>query len=97
MRHKIISISKAKSELLSLAKRVYNNGESFLITKDGEPYSVLVPIEEYESMLETSDVLNDTKGLNNLKKALNDEQNGRIFKRDAKGCWIKQKNYKKAA
>ncbi|MBN1114941.1 MAG: type II toxin-antitoxin system Phd/YefM family antitoxin [Oligoflexia bacterium] len=89
MKHKIISISKAKAELLSLAKRVYSNGEAFLITKDGEPYSVLIPVEEYDAMLETSELLADKNAMRNLKKALADADNGRTWKRDSKGKWIK--------
>ncbi len=42
---------------LSLARRNQELGESFIILKDGEPVSALLPFEEYEALLETLDIL----------------------------------------
>jgi prevent-host-death family protein len=76
MRHKIISISKAKARLLEIARKVNEEGDAYLLTKNGAPYGVLVPLEEYEALLET---------------ALQDERKGRLWKRDRHGKWIKAK------
>ena len=91
MRHKIIPISKAKATLLELARRVNEEGEAYLLTKDGEPISALVPLQDYESMLETADVLADQRTFSDLKEALEDERKGRIWKRDKTGKWVKIK------
>lgn len=53
----LITISKAKQKLLDLARRNQEMGESFIILKDGEPVSALMPFDEYESLLETLDIL----------------------------------------
>lgn len=53
----LLTISKAKQQLLELARRNQELGESFIILKDGEPVSALLPFEEYESILETLDIL----------------------------------------
>lgn len=53
----ILPITKAKQRLLELARRNQELGESFIILKDGEPVSALLPFEEYESLLETLDIL----------------------------------------
>lgn len=53
----LLTISKAKQQLLDLARRNKDLGESFIILKDGEPVSALLPFEEYESLLETLDIL----------------------------------------
>lgn len=53
----LITISKAKQKLLDLARRNQDMGESFIILKDGEPVSALMPFDEYESLLETLDIL----------------------------------------
>ena len=56
---KMISVTKAKQRLLELARRSDELGESFILIKDGEPISALLPFDEYESLLETLDILED--------------------------------------
>lgn len=53
----LISITEAKQKLLELARRNDNLGESFIILRDGRPVSALLPFDEYESLLETLDIL----------------------------------------
>ena len=66
----LLTISKAKQQLLELARRNQELGESFIILKDGEPVSALLPFEEYESLLETLDILETEPDiLKKLKKA----------------------------
>jgi len=67
---KLLTISKAKQQLLDLARRNQELGESFIILKDGEPVSALLPFEEYEALLETLDILETEPDiLAKLKKA----------------------------
>ena len=66
----LLTISKAKQQLLELARRNQQLGESFIILKDGEPVSALLPFDEYESILETLDILETEPDiLKKLKKA----------------------------
>lgn len=66
----LVTISKAKQQLLDLARRSQELGESFIILKDGEPVSALLPFEEYESLLETLDILETEPDiLKKLKRA----------------------------
>jgi PHD/YefM family antitoxin component YafN of YafNO toxin-antitoxin module len=66
----LLTISKAKQQLLELARRNQEMGESFIILKDGEPVSALLPFEEYESLLETLDIIETEPDiLKKLKKA----------------------------
>lgn len=91
MRHKIISISKAKAKLLEIMRKVNEEGDAYLLTKDGTPYGVLVPLEEYEALLETADVLANSESVSYLESALEDERKGRLWKRDRYGKWVKAK------
>jgi hypothetical protein len=59
--------------------------------------SALVPIEDYESLLETMDLLADKKTMKDRTAALADERRGRLFKRDASGRWSKYKRTKRVA
>ncbi|MBN1569178.1 MAG: type II toxin-antitoxin system Phd/YefM family antitoxin [Acidobacteria bacterium] len=97
MRHEILSVSKAKGRLLELTRKVQEDGRAYILTRDGEPVSALVPIEDYESLLETMDVLADKKTMRDLTAALADERQGRLYKRDKNGRWSKYKRTKRVA
>ena len=47
MRQKIISVSKAKAKLLELIRNVNEGGYAYLLTKDGEPVSALIPLQVF--------------------------------------------------
>jgi prevent-host-death family protein len=96
-RHDILSVSKAKARLLDLTRKIQEAGRAYIPTRDGEPVSALVPIEDYESLLETMDILADKKTLRDLAVALADERHGRLFKRDSNGRWSKYKKTKRVA
>jgi prevent-host-death family protein len=91
MRHEILSVSKAKARLLELTRKIQKEGRAYVLTRDGEPVSALVPIEDYEALLETMDVLCDKKTMKDLSAALADERGERLFRRDSGGRWLKLK------
>lgn len=73
----LVTISKAKQNLLELARRNQDLGESFIILNDGEPVSALLPFGEYEALLETLDILETEPDiLKKLKKADKEIQQG---------------------
>ena len=83
---KIISITEAKKNLLKLARRNQELGESFLIVKDSEPISALIPFDEYESLLETLDILENEPDIRTkLKKAEREISQGKftVWKRQS--------------
>lgn len=96
MRQKIISVSKAKAKLLELTRNVNEGGYAYLLTKDGEAVSALIPLRDYEALTETLDILSDRESLKNLNQALEDEKKSRLWKRDGNGKWTKVKKIKRA-
>ena len=97
MRQKIISVSKAKAKLLELTRHVSEEGYAYVLTKDGEAVSALIPLRDYEALTETLDILSDQESLKNLDLALEDEKKSRLWKRDGSGKWVKVKKTKDAA
>src|SRR5207247_9449772 len=91
MRHSILSVSSAKARLLELTRKVNEEGKAYLLTKDGEPVSALVPVEDYEALLETHDILVDHKTMKDLAAALDDEKRSRLSRRDQSGRWPRLK------
>jgi prevent-host-death family protein len=54
-----VTISEAKVRLSQIVDEVYKTHDSITIFKDGEPETVLISIQEYESLVETLEVLSD--------------------------------------
>jgi len=54
-----IAISEAKVKLSQFVDEVYTTHDSITISKDGEPETVLMSVQEYESLVETLEVLSD--------------------------------------
>ena len=86
---KIVSISYAKTKLLEMTRKINDEGMTYLITKDGKPVSALVSFEDFEAFFETADIMTNPTLLKNLRIALDDVKNNRLWKRDSKGKWIK--------
>jgi len=56
--------------------------DRFIITKRGKPVALLMSIDDYESILETLDILSNTHLMKRLKKAKADVKAGRVISLD---------------
>ncbi|MBI2057744.1 MAG: type II toxin-antitoxin system Phd/YefM family antitoxin [Candidatus Yanofskybacteria bacterium] len=59
MNKNTISISQARSKLFTIAQRVQTPGVYFTFTDKGRPKTVIMSADEYESIIETLEVLRD--------------------------------------
>ena len=75
-----IPVSKMKSDLSKIIRRLENVEDAVAVTKDGIPAAVIISIERYRGLLETLDILIDEKTMKSLRTSL---RQGR------KGKWIK--------
>jgi prevent-host-death family protein len=73
-----IPASKVKAHFSELLRRVREYHESFAITQRGKMAGVLIGIEEYESLIETLEILSDIELMGSIKTGLKDEKAGRI-------------------
>jgi len=73
-----IPASKAKAHFSELLRRIREYHESFTITQRGKMACVLIGIEEYESLIETLEILSDSELTESIKAGLKDEKAGRI-------------------
>ncbi|MFO1519205.1 MAG: type II toxin-antitoxin system prevent-host-death family antitoxin [bacterium] len=78
----ILPVTTVKKDLLKLLKKVQEQGDSFVITKDGKAAGVLMSTDEYEGLVETLEVLSDKKLLKRLQKAEQDFQKNRTYTHD---------------
>ena len=95
MKNKFISVSRAKAKLLELVRTLSDKGESYVLTKDGEPVGALLSMEVYDAFLETVEIQESPQLMAQLEEALHDEKQGRIWMRDKKGQWLKYKESRK--
>lgn len=73
-----IPVSKAKTYFSELLKRIREQHESFAITQRGKIEGVLIGIDEYESLLETLEILSDPDLMDSIRKGLEDERKERL-------------------
>ena len=60
-----LTVSRAQAGL----PRLCNSGKSFLITNRDKPTAVLLPIADYESLIETMDLLSNPRAMETLRAA----------------------------
>ena len=73
-----VTLSEAKTYLARLLAEVEKLGEGVTITRSGRPAGVLLSIEEYEGLLETLDILADSKLMASIRRGLRDAEEGRV-------------------
>lgn len=73
-----VPVSKAKTYFSELLRRIKEHHESFAITQRGKVEGVLLGIDEYESLIETLEILSDRELMDRIKKGLAEEKKGDI-------------------
>ena len=76
---KTLPISEVKTRLPELVKGVSSRDDEIVITRKGRPAAVLLSIDEYESLMETLDILSDPKAMAQIRR------NMAYFRRGGKG------------
>jgi antitoxin YefM len=76
---KTISLSEAKARLSEIVKKVGDTRDVYTISRGGKPAGVLLSVEEYESLLETLEILSDPEALAALREARKEEKKGEFL------------------
>lgn len=58
-----LSITEARKKIFDIAQDVQNPGVYYTLTENGKPKAVIVSYEEYESLIETIDVMSEMPDL----------------------------------
>ena len=74
-----IALSEAKAHLSEIMREVGETQDIVTITRGGLPAGVLISAEEYESLIETLEILGDPGIMASLKKAAKEEQKGKLL------------------
>lgn len=63
-----LPITKAREELTTLVNNANKKLEEYVITVNGSPAAVLISAAQYDSWIETNDIMSDIKLLNAIKQ-----------------------------
>jgi antitoxin YefM len=72
-----IPITKAKSDLLNLIRKLENTDHAFAITKNGTPEAVLISIKKFKGLLETIEILSDEQAMKSIRKSIREANRGK--------------------
>ena len=72
-----IPVTKAKSSLLDIIRKIEGSDDAIAITKNGVPEAVLLSMKKFEGLLETLDILSDEKAMKSIKKSIEEAQQGK--------------------
>jgi antitoxin YefM len=75
-----IPITKAKTELLDIIRRLKEVEDAVAVTKNGVPAAVILSVEKYEGLLETLDILSDEKTMKSLRTSMRQARKGKWLK-----------------
>lgn len=76
MPEKIISITNGRRNLFKIAEEVQLPNTFYKLTVDGSPKIVMMSHDEFQSIMETLEILSDPKIMNDLKKSEEDFKKG---------------------
>lgn len=67
---KTIPVREFRSRLSELLSDVADRRDHVLVTRNGKPAAVLVPVDEYEALEETAEILSDPDALAAIEAGL---------------------------
>ncbi len=72
-----VSVTDAKNRLLDLIRNLAEKDEVLAITRGGVPAAVVLSPERYEGLIETIEVLGDSRAMRSLRRSLKQARKGR--------------------
>jgi prevent-host-death family protein len=73
---KIVPVREFRTKLSELLSDVADRRDHVLVTRNGKPAAALVPIDEYEALEETAEILSDPTTLTAIEAGLADLARG---------------------
>ncbi|HWE58602.1 MAG TPA: type II toxin-antitoxin system Phd/YefM family antitoxin [Solirubrobacteraceae bacterium] len=73
---KTVPVREFRTNLSELLSDVADRRDHVLVTRNGKPAAVLVPIDEYEALEETAEILSDSVTLTQIETGLKELAQG---------------------
>jgi len=75
---KTLSLKEARSQFSSIVERAGRLSERVIVTKNGMPKAVVMSVEEYESWVETMELLSNPPAVKALKQGIKEAKAGKL-------------------
>ena len=72
-----ITLKELRPDLPKVVAEIDKKWERYIVTKHGKPSVVMLSVEDYESLMETLDILADPNAVKGLKQGEEDLRKGR--------------------
>jgi len=72
-----IPVTKAKSKLLDIIRKIESSDDTVAITKNGVPEAVLLSMNKFEGLVETLEILSDEKAMKSIRKSIREAREGK--------------------
>ena len=72
-----IPVTKAKTKLLDIIRKIESSDDTVAITKNGVPEAVLLSMNKFEGLVETLAVLSDEKAMKSIRKSIKEAREGK--------------------
>ncbi len=72
-----IPVTKAKSKLLDIIRKIESSDDTVAITKNGVPEAVLLSMNKFEGLVETIEILSDEKVMKSIRKSIKEASEGK--------------------
>ncbi|MBI3324059.1 MAG: type II toxin-antitoxin system Phd/YefM family antitoxin [Candidatus Omnitrophica bacterium] len=72
-----VSLRELRPELPKVIARIDGKLDRYIVTKRGKPVVVMLSVEDYESLMETLEILADPKAMAGLRRGEEDVREGR--------------------
>ncbi|TVR34993.1 MAG: type II toxin-antitoxin system Phd/YefM family antitoxin [Nitriliruptor sp.] len=79
---KTVPVREFRTHLADLLDEVADRREHVTVTRRGRPAAVLVPVDEYEALEETAEILSDDDTLGAIQRGLDDLASGNLIPLD---------------
>jgi prevent-host-death family protein len=71
-----VPVRELRNELARFIDRVADLREHVIVTRHGRPAAVLVPVDEYDALEETAEILSDNETLRAIEEGLRQIEHG---------------------
>lgn len=75
---KVVPVREFRTHLADLLDEVADRREHVTVTRRGRPAAVLVPVDEYQALEETAEILSDEPTLDAIRRGLDDLETGQF-------------------
>lgn len=75
---KSVTLKTLRPSLPKIIDEIDSKMDRFIVTKRGRPVALIMSIDDYESIIETLDILSDSGLMKRIKQAQADIKNGNV-------------------